>query len=142
MDARTILQVLLASLGVAVTGIGLLHMLFGPAIIPGSIPVNATMDSEDRFFGAIFLAYGAAVLWCVSGPERKLRRVELLAAVFFLGGVARLFSVAAMGLPDPFFIAMTAIELGLPLIIGWLVHSARRVELRVAAPASRRVAKS
>lgn len=128
MNARRVLQILLFGLGAAAVGIGVMHMLLGPAIIPGSIPVNATLDSEDRFFGAIFAGFGAAALWCSFGVERKLTEVMLVAALFYLGGVARLFSIAATGLPDPFFIAMTAVELLLPRVLVWLVA-------RVAGPA-------
>jgi hypothetical protein len=39
-------------------------IVFRPAIIPGAIPVNATMDSEDRFYATLFLGFGAAVMWC------------------------------------------------------------------------------
>lgn len=118
--ARRTLQALLVALGTATVGIGLLHVLFGPAIIRGSIPVNATMDSEDRFFGAIFLAYGVALLWCAVDVDRKLTQVKLAALAFFAGGLARLVSMAATGLPAPFFIAMTAVELLLPGILVWL----------------------
>lgn len=120
MNARKILQILLVALGAACVGIGLAHVLFGPVVIPGSIPVNATMDSEDRFYGAIFAGFGAVALWCARDVERKLTAVMALAGIFYLGGVARLFSIAATGLPDPFFIAMTAIELVLPRVMVWL----------------------
>jgi hypothetical protein len=118
---RTMLQVLLAVGGVAAIAISLLHIALGPASIPGSIPVNATMDSEDRFYASLFLAYGAAVLWCVKEVERKAKFVQLLALVFFIGGLARVVSMLVVGLPHPFFIAMTVLELALPLVLVWLV---------------------
>lgn len=114
------LQVLLSVGGVAAVLIALLHLLLGPASIPGSIPVNATMDSEDRFYATIFLGFGLALLWCVGEIEKKSRCVYFLSAIFFAGGIARLVSVLRVGWPHPFFVAMTGLELCLPLLIVFL----------------------
>jgi hypothetical protein len=117
---RRTVQVLLGLFGAAAIGISLLHVAIGPASIPGSIPVNATMDSEDRFYATLFAAYGVALLWCVKDIERKSSVVYFLALTFFVGGLARLVSIAAVGLPNRFFIAMTVIELLLPLVVAFL----------------------
>jgi hypothetical protein len=114
---RKALQILLASFGVVAIFISLLHVALGPNCIPGSVPVNATMDSEDRFYATLFLAYGLALLWCVRGIERKGVYVRLLALIFFVGGLARIISILSVGLPNAFFITMTALELVLPVVI-------------------------
>jgi hypothetical protein len=122
---RKVLQVVLALFGVTCMGIALLHIALGPRAIPGSVPVNATMDSEDRFYATLFLAYGAALLFCVKDIERKSRVVYFLLLTFFVGGVARIVSMLAVGPPNAFFIAMTAIELALPLA---LAGAQRRID--------------
>lgn len=119
---RKTLQILLGLFGAVVIVIALAHVVLGPAAIPGSIPVNATMDSEDRFYATLFLAYGVALLWCVRDVERKAAVVYFLMLTFFAGGVARLISMLAVGLPNGFFIAATVIELLLPLVYGGLMH--------------------
>lgn len=53
---RRALQVFLALFGSVAIAIALLHIVFGPSAIPGSVPVNATMDSEDRFYATFFVA--------------------------------------------------------------------------------------
>ncbi len=111
---RRAFQVFLVVFGVIDILISLLHIILGPAAIPGSIPVNATMDSEDRFYATLFLAYGIALVWCAKEVEKKSQLIYFLAATFFVGGLARLVSMAAVGLPDPFFIAMTGFELLIP----------------------------
>jgi hypothetical protein len=114
------LQVFLGLFGLTVIFIALLHIVLGPAAIPGSVPVNATMDSEDRFYATMFAAYGVALLWCIKDIERKSMVVYFLALTFFVGGLARLVSIAASGLPNTFFIAMMVLELVIPFFIAFM----------------------
>ncbi|MEO1015256.1 MAG: DUF4345 domain-containing protein [Pseudomonadota bacterium] len=105
--------------GAVCVAIALGHILIGPRIIPGGVPVNATMDSEDRFYATLFLGYGAAMIW--SARDLAARRGGFLAliGVFFLGGVARLVSFAQVGPPHPLFIFLAGLELVLPPVL-WL----------------------
>ena len=111
------LQVFLCLFGITAIFIASLHIVLGTSAIPGSIPVNATMDSEDRFYATLFAAYGVALLWCTKDIERKSMVVYSLAVTFFIGGLARLVSIAAVGLPNTFFIAMTVLELLIPFFM-------------------------
>jgi hypothetical protein len=123
---ETLLRGALFLFGISVVGISLGHIAFGPSVIPGSIPVNATMDSEDRFYAVFFLAYGAAVLWCLKDWTSKLREIQLLMALFFVAGLTRLISIAAVGVPHPFFVVMTSIEFLAPPLVLWLSVRANR----------------
>jgi hypothetical protein len=111
---RRLFEGFLALFGVIVIGISLAHIAIGPAAIIGGSHVNATSDGEDRFFAGLLLCYGVALVWCSRGVERKGGYVNLLAAVFFVGGVGRLISLVVVGIPHPFFLAMLVIELALP----------------------------
>ena len=113
-------QVFLGLFGLSAIGIASLHIFLGPSVIPGSVPVNATMDSEDRFYATLFAAYGVALLWCIKDLEQKSIFVYFLAATFFAGGLARLVSIAAVGLPNNFFIAMIVLELLVPLFMAFM----------------------
>jgi hypothetical protein len=117
---RRALQIVLVLFGVSDVFIALLHIALGPGAIPGSVPVNATMDSEDRFYATLFLAYGVALLWCAKDVERRGAVVYFLMLTFFAGGVARIVSMIAVGLPNAFFITMTAVELVLPVVIAYM----------------------
>src|SRR5262245_53438749 len=75
------------------------------------------MDSEDRFYATLFVAYGVALFWCIKDIERKRMVVYFLALTFFGGGLARLISIAAVGLPSSFYIAMTVLELLIPVFM-------------------------
>jgi len=117
---KKFLQIYLGAFGITAIFIALLHIILGPSAIPGAIPVNATMDSEDRFYATLFAAYGVALLWCIKDIEQKSTVVYFLATTFFVGGLARLVSIAAVGLPNTFFITMTVLELLIPFLIGFL----------------------
>jgi hypothetical protein len=117
---KKFLQIYLGAFGIIAIFIASLHIILGPSAIPGSIPVNATMDSEDRFYATLFAAYGVALLWCIKDVERKSTVVYFLMLTFFIGGLARLVSIAAVGLPNTFFITMTVLELLIPFLVGFL----------------------
>jgi hypothetical protein len=117
---RRALQIILIVGGIATTLIALAHIAIGPAVIPGSVPVNPTMDSEDRFYATIFLGFGLALLWCAASVDHRSKFIRFLIALFFLGGCARVISILLVGPPNLFFQAMTALELLLPPLI-WLL---------------------
>lgn len=118
-----LLSALILVFGLVCCGIALAHILAGPAIIPGSVPVNATMDSEDRFYATMFLGYGAAMAWCARNLRERAGPFRFLLALFFLSGLARIVSAIAVGLPGDFFLAMGALELLLPPVF-WAWHRA------------------
>jgi hypothetical protein len=128
-------QIFLGLFGAAVIIIAALHVVLGPAAIPGSIPVNSTMDSEDRFYATMFAAYGAAVLGCIRDIERRSRFIYLLAATFFVGGLARVASILAVGLPNRFFVAMMTLELVIP---AFMVFMQLRISGAAAGEAAER----
>jgi len=120
------LAVFLGIFGIVCRGIAICHIILGPAAIPGSVPVNSIMDSEDRFYATLFFGFGAAMMWCALDISRRSAPMLVLMAVFFAGGVARLISIAQVGLPSPFFQLMTGLELLIPPVC-WLW---RRVALQ------------
>jgi hypothetical protein len=121
---RQAFQTLLALFGVIVIGISLAHLAIGPKAIIGGVAVNATMAGEDRFFAGLLLCYGIALLWCARDVQRKRVYLNLLAAVFFVGGIGRLVAVVVDGAPHPFYVAMLVVELALPPL---MVVTANRV---------------
>ena len=51
------------------------------------------------------------------GLERKSSLVYFLAGTFFVGGVARIVSMLAVGPPNTFFLAMTLLEVLIPVFM-------------------------
>lgn len=117
--SAAVLKQVVTLFGVVCTAIALAHVAFGPQVIVGSIPVNATMDSEDRFYATLFLGFGLALIWCSRDLTQRSRLFAALLIVFFAGGMARLISVAAVGWPHDLFVVLGALELSLPPLLWW-----------------------
>ncbi len=101
-------------LGLSCVTIGLVHAFFGPPTVIGGGPVNATIDSDLRFYAVMFTAYGAAFVWCSFDIVRRARRANVLGIVFFAGGAARLLAWWVSGPPNWFYVLMVPVELLVP----------------------------
>ena len=112
--------------------IALAHIALGPQIIPGSITVTPTMDSEDRFYAVMFLGWGAAIMYCALDLRERGALFGALLLTFFLGGIARIISALMVGLPSLLFIFLGLLELALP---PWLWRWYRNVSADLARPA-------
>lgn len=112
--------------GVVCIGIGLAHLFFGTATIIGGGPVNATIDSDVRFYAVLFVAYGAAYVWCAMDVPRRCDEVNLLGVIFFVGGLARFIAWAATGAPNWFYVLMIPVN----LLFRWSTTRLRLVSVR------------
>ncbi|GAA5050035.1 DUF4345 domain-containing protein [Nocardia callitridis] len=120
---RRVLQVWLLVFGVVCTGIAVAHLFFGTASIIGGGSVTATIDSDMRFYAALFAAYGLAVVWCARDVETKATPINLLGLLFFVGGLARLLAWIISGQPNWFYVLMVPVELIIPVINYVLVRA-------------------
>jgi hypothetical protein len=114
------LRLLLAALGLVAVCICLSILLYGPADTANSFealfnaltglnyPVTGawppTMDSELRFYAALWGAYGFILIAVARNLRAMLHYVPLLAATFFGGGAGRALSYFQVGPPHPFFV--------------------------------------
>lgn len=101
--------------GAACVGIGVVHLLAGTASVPGEGLADATVDSRERFYGAIFAGYGLTWVWAARQAPADERPLRVLAGVFLAGGLGRLLSWKVEGRPHGFQLVLTAIELTLPV---------------------------
>jgi hypothetical protein len=127
------LQICLVLLGVSAVAIALSILVLGAeatatmgervfgALAGGGGPAGerwpATMDSELRFYAALWGAYGILVLRAAWKLPQALGQVPWLLGVFFAGGVGRLLSRLSIGAPHPFFTALMVVELVLPVVM-------------------------
>ncbi|MFI7108369.1 DUF4345 domain-containing protein [Nonomuraea sp. NPDC050227] len=120
------LRTLAQLMGWACVLIGLLHVALGNAAIPGAAAAGPTIDSWGRFMGAAFAGYGLAWVWAARQRPIPAGVVRWLAAVFLLGGVGRLLSLAVSGRPHAFQVVLAVIELVLPPVFFWLAGKEER----------------
>ncbi|MBM9621213.1 DUF4345 domain-containing protein [Streptomyces zhihengii] len=137
------LRGLVLTMGYACLAIGLGHVLLGNAVVPGAEDAGPTMDSLGRFFGAVFAGYGLAWLLAARRSPIPASAVRWLTAVFLLGAVGRLLSLAAEGRPHVFQLVLTGIELALPPVLFLLADAdekaaAGAARVTGAAPAQAR----
>jgi hypothetical protein len=122
--SQRLLRWFLVLFGLVCAGIAMTHIAFGPAAIPGSVPVNATMDSEDRFYASLFLGFGVAHVWAARNLAHRSGVVLALQATFFVGGLARIVSLLAVGPPIALFTFLGALELLIPPLVWWWLRRA------------------
>ena len=128
--------VLILPFTAAITGV-----VQGPGFL-GKPPVIPTdLDSHFRYVGGIFLAMLCLYLSCIPDIERKTQRLRLLGILTMTGGVARLFSLATVGVPSIGHQVGLVIELGIvPLMLLWQARVAARFPSPPVGAGARRAA--
>lgn len=103
--------------GWSCVAIGAYHVVAGAAAsVPGIGAINATVDSRERFYNAIFAGYGWEWLRAAHSAQ-PTRDAERLAAIMAVGGVARLVSIGHRGSPHWFQNSLTAVEFAFPAAV-------------------------
>lgn len=104
--------------------IGLVHLSIGlnadlalGAMMPASVIDDPVLDSQNRFFGVSFTINGFLFYLCSTDLFKYRSVFYILLAVFFAGGIARLVSIAVVGLPSMQIIALTLVEIVVPPLL-------------------------
>jgi hypothetical protein len=107
-----------------VGGQGILH---GPAPFGHLADVPRDLDSHFRYISGIFFATGLGFVSCIPNIERKGPRFRLLGGLIFVGGVSRLISLIAVGVPSQGHVLGLGMEtIVVPLLMLWQWNFARR----------------
>ncbi len=111
--------------------VGLLHLVFGlysevmlGADLDSTVIHNATLDSQNRFYGVCFALYGALMYLGSTDLSKYATMLRLVFWFFFAGGVARIVSILFVGIPVLPILVLTAIELFFPLVLIRLLNQA------------------
>ncbi len=96
-----------------------LNILIGGALaVPGvTIGVQPQIDNELRFFSMFWVAYGGFCFWVARNICERNQFIPVIAIVFFLGGIGRLFSTVMVGSPGNFLIGAMVVEFVLPVVV-------------------------
>lgn len=122
MTQRKLFQAAMAFLALIPLATGVLSMMgvADPLYAAMNVPHEPTLDSNMRFFGGVWLGLGVAVVWLIPRIEQQTALFRALWGMIFVGGVGRLLSMAALGLPLAPFIGVTVLEIvGAPLFVWW-----------------------
>jgi hypothetical protein len=127
MEKRA-LQVTVAIGSLVPIGAGSAGMLLGPRLM-GSVAAGAAdLDSHFRYLSGLLLAVGIGFLSTIPRIETRGGRFRLLTAIVIVGGIGRLLSLLAIGLPSSTMLAAVAMELAVtPGLALWQCRLARRL---------------
>ncbi len=124
---RRLLQVVVALACLVPLSVGGQSILHGPGFLGHPPVIPRDLDSHFRYISGIFFAVGVAFASCIPGIERHGPRFRLLGALVAAGGLARLVSLASVGVPSNGHVFGFAMELGaVPLLMLWQASVARR----------------
>ncbi len=128
MIEKRLLQLAVALACLVPLATGSLGVLSGPAFLAQPPAVPRDLDSHFRYLSGIFLGVGIAFTTCIPTIEAKGPRFRLLGAFVVAGGLARLASVAAVGVPSGGHLFGLVMELGVvPVLLLWQASVARRL---------------
>lgn len=69
------------------------------------------LDSELRFYAVLWVAYGATAFWVAQALPERIKLLSLMLGIFWLGGIGRVISYFAVGVPHPLFVVLMWIEI-------------------------------
>jgi|SRR6185369_14513981 hypothetical protein len=121
------LQVVLAFLSLLPLIFGGLSFIYGAALFAPASGVTPKLDSQYRFVAAWELCLTFIVWWIIPQIERQTVLFRLICLVVCLGGLGRVIAWLAVGSAGPAFLAVTVLELLIPLLIPWQAQVAKQV---------------
>jgi Domain of unknown function (DUF4345) len=130
MRSSTSFLTCLRVLSLAFFGAGGLHVVLGleadmllGANVSASSRTDAGLDSQNRFYGAIFMLYGVLLIIVASDMQRYALVLTSTMWVLFAAGLARLISVWLYGWPSAPIVLLLVTELvAPPLVLLWFAR--------------------
>ena len=120
--SKRVLQITTALLGAVpvLTGVITMMGLSDPLYAGLLLPQDATLDSNLRFFGGVWLGLGLSVWWLVPRIDTQTALFRAAWLMIGLGGVGRLLSMLLVGAPLLPFVGFTLLEIaGAPFFVWW-----------------------
>ena len=119
---KNVLRSILAVIGLVavITGAlgvqaGVMDEFYGISV--SQHPGHIILDSNLRYFSGLWLGLGLIMFWMIPSIETHKILFRLMAGMIFIGGVGRVISMFAIGLPSIPFVIFTGLELAFPLLI-------------------------
>jgi hypothetical protein len=117
--SKKLLQIAVAIGGLVPVSAGLCGILMGPSMITNAL-APLPLDSHFRYLSGLLLGIGLGFWSCIPNIERKTDRARLLTLIVVIGGVGRVTSLWAAGIPDtPMLLALVMELVVTPLLCYW-----------------------
>ncbi len=108
--------------------VGGLHLVLGleadvllGANLSADVLSDPVLDSQNRFYGVAFSAYGLVLYICAGDLIKYQSVLRVMLWVFFAAGCARLVSIMLYGMPSQFVLLLLATEIIFPPVVAaWL----------------------
>jgi len=118
MRERRLLQICVAVGGLIPVSAGAAGIIFGPHFVDAM--VGAAADSHFRYLSGLLLGIGIGFWSTIPRIEANGKLFRTLTFLVFVGGLARLYSIVAIGFPPDAMLGALAMELGVtPLLFWW-----------------------
>lgn len=125
MCERSLLQICVGVAGIVPVAAGMAGILLGPEFVNAAVETGA--DSHFRYLSGLLLGIGFGFWSTIPRVEANGKRFRLLSFVVVAGGLARLISLVAIGLPPFGMRAALVMELGVtPLLCLWQGRISRK----------------
>ena len=121
------LQVIVAVLSLLPLAVGTLGFISGAGLFLPADVATPKLDSQFRFLSAWDIGLALIVWWIIPRIEYQTALFRIVCLAVFLGGVGRVIAWYVIGSPGAAFLAVTAVELLIPLLIPWQAYVASRV---------------
>jgi len=131
-DDWGVFRAVVVGVGVVIAAIGAYYLITGTAGVAETSggAVNASLESQFRFFSAMMVGVGAAFI-AIAVKFQWANMLWLVCLMVFLGGIGRVLSWAFSGTPHFTLIILMIVELAFPpALLVWHRFIAKTSELR------------
>ncbi|MBO0896617.1 MULTISPECIES: DUF4345 domain-containing protein [Arthrobacter] len=131
-DDWGVFRAVVIGVGILVAGVGVYYLVTGTAGVAdtGGGEVNASLESQFRFFSAMMVGVGAAFI-AIAVKFQWANMLWLVCLMVFLGGIGRVLSWAFSGTPHFTMIILMILELAFPpALLVWHRFIAKTSELK------------
>ena len=99
--------------------LGVMNLVNGAGQFLPPDAVFPEIDSQLRFYSVWFMFFFFITIWIVRNLDTAGPVLTIVYGTMALGGLARLYSMSQVGVPEPAMIGATAVELATILFIPW-----------------------
>lgn len=99
--------------------LGIVNFVVGASRIVPPDQITPNLDNMWRFYSIWFTLAFFLAIWCARNIEISGPVMRIMFSVMAAGGLARLYSIATVGLPEAPMIGAIFIEIGVLAFIPW-----------------------